>query len=99
MMDVVDSDGRRETQHDGAVAAHGEQLLREHDGVAAAPVDDHARRRRQRGVRARVHEPGRPAGAAQRRGARRRHLRLAPRPRRPRLRLPPGREHARPGSV
>lgn len=96
------SDGGREEEHDEAVGADGEQLLREPERVAGAPVDDafgpgveRRRRRRRRGARHGAPEHG--PGAAQRRRAQRRHIHLAPRPLRPRLRLRPRREHTIPG--
>ena len=93
---VLGSDSGGEAKHDEAVAADGEPLLREPELVAAAAVGaaaGHDGRERPRGRAAQ-----RRAGPAHQRRPHRRHLHLAARPRRPRLRLPPRRDRAIPGT-
>jgi hypothetical protein len=88
----VRSDAGREPEHDEAVAADGERLLREPERVAAASVDDAVGA--QRRGRPRDGAPQHGPGAAQRRGAQRRHVHLAAGALRPGVRLHLRREHA-----
>jgi hypothetical protein len=93
---LVGSDAGGEAEHDEAVAADGEQLLREPELVATAAVD--AALRHHGRERPGLHAPQHRLRPAQRRRPQRRHLHLAARPRRPRLRLRPRRERALPGT-